>query len=336
MLKRLPSLLSKRSDQVHWSNMSERGSYWGIKLLAESYRLGGHWLCRAIMYPVIVYFFLTGTTARKASLDFLRRIKQQDAVHPLLSKTIDWRDSLRHFFSFGNAALDRIDAWCDRITLTQVDFPQRHLLANQIESGRGAVLLVSHLGNLELCRAISIHQQKVKVNVMVLTKHAENFNRVLQQLNPNSSLNLIQVNQLDPSTAMLLQQKIEQGELVVIAADRTSSNSQGRVFYLPFLGQQAAFPQGPFILAGLLDCPVYTMFCVRDQGRYQVHVEHLTDTLKGPRAGRSERLSQAACQYSKRLEHFAKLQPLQWFNFYDFWRKDECITRSATANSQEK
>lgn len=333
MLKRLPKLLSRRHKAAHWSNMTERGSYWGIKLLAQSYRLGGHWLCRAIMYPVICYFFITGRTARTASMDFLRRVKQQEPDHPLLSKQLSWRDSLKHFFAFGNAALDRIDAWCDRIKLSEVDFPQRHLLADQIASGQGAVLLVSHLGNLELCRAISIHQRQVKVNVMVLTSHAENFNKVLQQLNPNSSLNLIQVNELDPSTAMLLQQKIAQGELVVIAADRTSSTRHGRVFYQSFMGQEAALPQGPFILASLLNCPVYTMFCLRQQGRYHVHVEQLTDTLKGPRAGRTERLSHAASQYSSRLEHFAKLQPLQWFNFYDFWRKDEHITRSANTQS---
>jgi len=189
-------------------------------------------------------------------------------------------------------------------------------------------LIVSHLGNIELCRAISIHQQKVKVNVMVLTQHAENFNKVLQQLNPQSSLNLIHVNELDPSTAMLLQQKIDQGEIVVIAADRTSSSSQGRVTYLPFLGQEAAFPQGPFILASLLDCPVYTLFCIRQHGRYQVHVKHLSDTLKGPRSGRTARLADAMSQYSQRLAHFAQIAPMQWFNFFDFWRKDELVTRN--------
>ncbi|MCC4833467.1 glycosyltransferase family 2 protein [Shewanella sp. 10N.7] len=323
MLKRLPKILSKKNANKHWSSMGERGSYWGIKLIADSYRLGGHWLCRAIMYPVICYFFLTGVTARNASMDFLRRVKLKHPQHEQLSDPVTWRDSLKHFFAFGNAALDRIDAWCDRIKLAQVDFPDRHILADQVESGQGAVLLVSHLGNLELCRAISIHQQQVKVNVMVLTSHAENFNNVLKQLNPNSGLNLIQVNELGPSTAMLLQDKIAAGELVVIAADRTSSDTAGRVFYHDFIDQKAAFPQGPFILAGLLDCPVYTMFCLQEQGRYRVHVEHLSDSLKGPRAGRTERLDDAACEYSRRLEHFATSQPLQWFNFYDFWRRDE-------------
>jgi hypothetical protein len=69
------------------------------------------------------------------------------------------------------------------------------------------------------------------------------------------------------------------------------------------------------------------MFCIRQQGRYKVHVEHLSDSLKGPRAGRIARLTDAMKLYSQRLEYFAKQAPLQWFNFYDFWHKDELIDR---------
>ena len=337
MLRRLPRKMIGTSNQdesdSHWSSIGERGSYWGIKLLASSYKLGGHWLCRAIMYPVILYFFLTGRNARNASLEFLNRVQAFDPENPQLQGDLGWKHGLKHFFGFGNAALDRIDAWCDRIQLSQVDFPNRALLADQLEAGQGAVLLVSHLGNLELCRAISVHQKKVKVNVMVLTDNAENFNRVLKQLNPDSSVNLIQVTELGPSTSMLLQQKIEDGELVVIAGDRTSSNTQGRVIYAPFMGEPAPFPQGPFILAGLLDCPVYLMFCLREQGRYVVHLETFSNTLKGPRKGRMQRLEEAVNNYSARLEYFARREPLQWFNFFDFWRNDDDIQR---ANSQGK
>ncbi|WP_394389963.1 glycosyltransferase family 2 protein [Shewanella woodyi] len=328
MLRRLPQRVFKQKDNQHWSRISERGSYWGIKLLAASYKLGGHWLCRAIMYPVIFYFFLTGRHAREASQAFLKQVKAFDPEHPQLQEEVSWRHSLKHFITFGNAALDRIDAWCDRIQLSQIEFPNRELLAEQLEAGQGAVLLVSHLGNLELCRAICINQKQVKVNVMVMTQNAENFNRVLKQLNPDSSLNLIQVTELGPTTSMLLQQKVEQGELVVIAGDRTSTNTQGRVVYSPFMGKEAPFPQGPFILAGLLDCPVYLMFCLREQGVYHVHLEAFSNTLKGPRKGRMQRLEEAVHHYSARLEYYARREPLQWFNFFDFWHKDSEIQRT--------
>ncbi|KFZ37700.1 acyltransferase [Shewanella mangrovi] len=311
----------------HWSSISERGSLLGMKILLACYRLGGHWLARLIMYPVIVYFFVSGKAARHASQDFLQRVKRLKPQHPDLGESLSWRDSLRHFISFGNAALDRVDAWCDRITLSQVDFPDKEQLAAQLASGRGAVLLVSHIGNIELCRAISIHQRQIKVNVMVMTDHSANFNQLIKQLNPDSQLNLLQVSELSPATAMLLQQKIDAGELVVIAADRTSRHSIGRVQYQPFLGEAAAFPEGPFILAGLLDCPVYTLFCIRENGRYSVELTPFAAPLTGARAERAARLQQASRVYAERLEQMALRAPLQWFNFYDFWRQDSALSR---------
>lgn len=337
MLARIPKLLIRRKHTAeHWSNIKERGSYWGIKLLASSYRIGGYGLCRAIMYPVICYFFVTGRQARLASQDFLQTVKQLEPNHPDLSTTLSWRDGLQHFLSFGHAALDRMDAWCNRIKLDQVEYPDRHLLLNLLEQKQGAVILVSHLGNIELCRAISVNQSPFKINVMVLTKHAENFNKVLTQLNPNSSLNLIQVTDLGPSTSILLKQKIEQGELVVIACDRTSASTHERVIYAPFMGRIAPFPQGPFILAGLLDCPVFSMFCLKQQGRYHVHLQHFSQTLKGPRQGRMQRLEQAVIEYSQRLEHFAKAAPLQWFNFFDFWQQDASHDRHNSKSSNNE
>ncbi|MCL1124599.1 glycosyltransferase family 2 protein [Shewanella surugensis] len=328
--------VTKKANK-HWSSMTERGSYWGIKLLANSYRLGGHWLCRAIMYPVILYFFITGKTARHASMDFLQHVKTVAPDNPQLSHPLNWLDNLKHFFAFGNAALDRIDAWCDRIPPEKIDFPESDILSSHMATGQGAVLLVSHLGNLELCRAISVNHRNAKVNVMVLTHHAENFNQILKQLNPNSALNLIQVTELGPSTSILLQQKIEAGELVVIAGDRTSSNSEGRVIYAPFMGKPAPFPYGPFILAGLLDCPIYSMFCLKEQGKYRVHIKPFNATLRGPRKDRMVRLQQAVNDYSQLLEYHAKQEPLQWFNFYDFWRKDNDAQRlSPTGNEPSK
>ena len=39
-----------------------------------------------------------------------------------------------------------------------------------------------------------------------------------------------------------------------------------------------------------------------------------------PRGERQAALEQAVARYAARLEHFALLSPLDWFNFFDFWR----------------
>jgi predicted LPLAT superfamily acyltransferase len=83
------------------------------------------------------------------------------------------------------------------------------------------------------------------------------------------------------------------------------------------------FPQGPFILATLLKCPVYTLFCLKQQGRQVIYFDHFSDMLTFPRKTREQVLQQTIQRYAERLEHYCLMEPLQWFNFFDFWRVDE-------------
>lgn len=177
----------------------------------------------------------------------------------------------------------------------------------------------SHLGNLEVCRVIADLDDAIRINVLVHTKHAEKFNRLLKQANGNSALNLIQVTEITAATAMLLSDKIDDGELVIIAADRTPVSPNPRVSRARFLGADALFPQGPFILASLLECPVYTLFCLKQQDRQVITFDPFSDRLRFPRKSREQAMQQTIQRYAQRLEHYCLTEPLQWFNFFDFW-----------------
>ncbi|MDD2800769.1 MAG: hypothetical protein PHE96_04860, partial [Methylococcales bacterium] len=150
--------------------------------------------------------------------------------------------------------------------------------------------------------------------------HAEKFNRLLKQTNEHSGLNLIQVTEINAATSMLLSDKIDNGELVIIAADRTPVSPQPRVSKVKFMGSDALFPQGPFILASLFKCPVYTLFCLKQQDKHVIYFEHFSDTLAFPRKTREQAMQQTIQRYAQRLEHYCLMAPLQWFNFFDFWR----------------
>jgi predicted LPLAT superfamily acyltransferase len=152
----------------------------------------------------------------------------------------------------------------------------------------------------------------------VHTKHAEKFNRLLSRYNPDSALNLLQVTDINAATAMLLAEKIEHGELVIIAADRTPVGG-GRVAQVNFLGAPASLPQGPFVLAGLLKCPVYSLFCLKQGNKHRIIFEHFGDDLSWSRNSREQTIQQHAQRYAERLQHYCLQAPLQWFNFYDFW-----------------
>lgn len=64
-------------------------------------------------------------------------------------------------------------------------------------------------------RALAVNERQVKVNAVVFTDHARRFNDLLQQVNADFGVNLIEVTHLGPDTAILLREKVDNGELVV-------------------------------------------------------------------------------------------------------------------------
>ena len=299
----------------HWAQLEETGVYWGMRLMLAAYAWGGKPLFRLLLYPVLLYYLVLGTAPRRASLDYLRRLRD---CYPETGVRPSWWYSYRHLASFAETMLDKLAAWRHGVDGSQVTFPNRPLLLAQLASGRGAVLLTGHVGNLEMCRALAHQRAPVRLTVLVHTRHAAHFNRLLNRFERSSKVELLQVTELTPATAVELERRIADGELVVITADRVPV-SGSRVIHSNFLGAEAAFPQGPFILAGLLRAPVYTLFCTRRDDGYHIDVEKLSDGLVLPRGRRLEALRAPVAEYSRRLEAVVRKAPLQWFNFYDFW-----------------
>ncbi len=115
------------------------------------------------------------------------------------------------------------------------------------------------------------------------------------------------------------------GEWVAIVGDRLAVNPQRggdwRVNWSEFMGHPAPFPQGPFILAAALRCPVLLMFALRQQGQIAPALRSVRrSTAHAARAARQAALREAVDRYAARLEHYALQSPLDWFNFFDFWR----------------
>lgn len=340
MLLRLPRLLwrklgrseSQPSEASHWSQMRESGAYTGMLLAVTCYKLLGRRVLRLLLYPIIGYFFLRNRHAREASRNFLTRVYQFQLVDPPaesgevptrhFSQPPGWSDSFHHLMQFGRSIVDRIGSWSGEMSRNEAVFSGQQQLLDCIEAGRGGVLLSSHLGNAELFRGFAERAGDVKMNVLVFNNNAPHINRLMKRLNPRADLELIHISTVDPGTAMLLNEKVSNGEFIVIAADRTSASAPDKSLYAPFLGHPAAFPQGAFILAGLLDCPVFLLFCL-NQGKYHFYLEHFADSLPIPRRRRKELLQHYIARYAQRLQHYALMAPDQWFNFFDFWAQGE-------------
>ncbi len=302
---------------LHWTQIQERGVIWGMWLLLRIYLLFGRTVLQLFLYPVVIYYWLINRQARQASQDYLNRLA---VFAPSLKLSGSFFCSYRHFLSFANAIIDKLAAWSGSLSRTDVQYYGRNEVIAEIRKGQGVVLLGSHLGNLEVCRVIADFDKTIRINVLLHNKHSIKFNQLLKQTNDNSQLNLIQVTEITAATSMLLKDKIDGGELVIIAADRTLASNRQRATKVTFLGAEALIPQGPFILAALLKCPVYTVFCLKQQGKHVIYFDPFSDCLKFPRKTREQAMQQIIQRYAERLQAYCLKEPLQWFNFFDFWR----------------
>ena len=142
---------------------------------------------------------------------------------------------------------------------------------------------------------------------------------MVAQINPASALNLLQVTEISVDTVIRLREKIDRGEFIVIAGDRIPVSIRPRIVRAEFLGATASFPVGPYVLASLLQCSTFLLFCIPERGRYHVYFERFHARIALPRATREAVLRGLAGDYAARLAHYCLLAPLQWFNFYDFW-----------------
>ena len=311
------SKMKPTTTDRHWASLRETSIILGIRSLVWIYRLFGRWVFRLFLRPVVTYYFLSGRIARHASQEYLRRLGQR---YPELGLSGGWRESYRHFLSFGETLLDKIIVWTGSITLNQVDFPNRKLLLDLLEQKRGAILLSGHIGNLELCQALAGLRGHIHLNILVHTKHAEKFNRLLDNNKGSATIQLIQVTELNPAIAIELQNKIEQGEFLVLVGDRVPV-SGSRTVQANFLGKKAEFPQGPYLLASLLRCPMYTLFCFNVDGHFHIDLKLFAESIRIPRTEpqRLQMLEIQARRYAEQLEIHCRATPFQWFNFYPYW-----------------
>lgn len=303
----------------HWASIQEQGSYWGMRFVLFMQRILGQRICFLLMLPVTLFYFLISRHARLASLDYLQRLSR---FYPQLSLQANLINSFKHFLAFTAAILDKLATWNNQIGLEDVVIEGRHAFMEVVERQQGALILASHLGNIEVTRALASLNKRVKLNILMHTKNSQAFSRLVADLSGEHQIQLLEVTEITPSTAILLQQKIEQGEMICIVGDRIPIGEQGRMVSCEFLGGQAYFAQGPFIMASLLACPVFTLFSIKEEGRYHLYFEPFAERIKLKRGQREQSIQVYAQQFAHVLERFCQKAPLQWFNFYFYWQNN--------------
>lgn len=306
----------------HWATIGEAGALRGLRAMVWIHTHLGRVAFSIVLVPVMAYFFIRRPQTRRASKDFLRKVKREYPER-IRGNAGTWL-SYRHFFAFGQALLDKVVAWIQPPTDIDMDPGQKQLLFRLAEEDPEGILLIgSHFGNLEYSRSIALRHPDLVINVLLYDQHAANFAALVSDSAPESRMNLIQVTDLDIELAIRLKEKVADGEWVLIAGDRVPVGSSGNVCKATFFGEPADFPIGPYVLANLLRCPVYLLHCFLKDGHYHLGMEHFADELRPSRRNKRRSYESEAQKFATALERQVCQEPLQWFNFYDFWGEQD-------------
>ena len=289
-----------------WLEQRERANNAALKFLVWLALGLGRPAGRLLLYPVCLYFLVFSVKGRAASRQYLGKV---------LNRPPRVADLFRHYYGFATVALDRMFMLRNRFALFDVRVHGKDILEQARARGEPCFLLGAHFGSFEALHAFG-EEHNLKVTMIMFEQGNRNMNTLARAINPDLDRSVIGMGSLD--SMIKVQQRLERGEWVGMLGDRRIHDS-GAVS-VPFLGQSAALPTAPFRIAAMVGRPVVLMVALYCGGnRYDLHFEHLADMPTLDRGRRDALVRECAARYAQRLEHYCRLAPYNWFNFYDFW-----------------
>ncbi len=305
MRRRLDGDVSERRQP--WATRAERGHAFVIRcgvLLALAVRRPAAWI---LLHAVSLYFLAVSAADRAASRQYLSKVLGRE---PTLA------DLFRHFHSFATTILDRVYLLNGQYGRYEVRSHGEEIVAGMLARGEGCLLLGAHFGSFEIVRFLGHAARAPRVSLVMYEEGTKTLNAALNAINPNLAMRVIALGRID--SMLQLEHALADGEFVGILADRVIEN-ESTVAH-SFLGAPARFPDGAFRIAALLQRPVVLMLGIyRGGSRYDIHFEVLADMSGVDRASRERAIDEALQRYVARLEHYCRLAPYNWFNFYDYW-----------------
>jgi predicted LPLAT superfamily acyltransferase len=292
-----------------WKAQPERSSAFWLGLLVWIATHLGRGITRLLLWPITLFFLATGSAARRASRDYLARV---------LGRPPRLGEVLTHFHTFATCVVDRLLLLCGRARRLKVrtELPQEVLQAAR--SGKGCIMLVSHVGSFEVLRQLGGGDHAIPLRIVLDRGHGALLTGLLERLNPAFAASIIDAGQRGPELVLALREALDQGYSVGIMADRVLGREPALAVDL--LGGSARLPAGPWVLASVLRVPVIAAFGIyRGGGDYDAHFELLTPGMTATRAERPAAMQALAQRYAAQLELRLREAPYNWFNFYSYW-----------------
>ncbi len=257
---------------------------------------------------VSFYYFLFSRRSSKAIWYYFRK-RLRFGFFSSLGKLY------RNYFLFGQTIIDRIILMSGIPNRFTFHFDGEENLHAIVGQGRGGLLLSAHIGNWEIAGHL-LKRLDTRINIVMYDGERQKLKEYLTGVTGNRNAHIIVIKN-DLSHIYEITEALGRNELVCMHADRFMEGN--KTLELPFLGRNARFPAGPFMLAARLKVPVTFVFAVKESSlHYHFFASEAREYITGEKAEVPGRI---AADFVQAMEEKVRQYPVQWYNYYPFWNE---------------
>ncbi|WP_298057977.1 glycosyltransferase family 2 protein [uncultured Campylobacter sp.] len=305
----------ENAEQNLWWEKQEKGGAFFLRLSLFLSQILPEFALKLIVKIVVWFYYIFSKNERKNIAEFRRNLSVFAGAQTLKDTSV-----FSHFEAFGGAICDKFRVWKGKIKDSELEIIDLERIKSElIGAQKGQILLTAHLGNVEICKALGARVDGFRMVILVYDKNSREFNEVLKRISQNDgSVRMMLVNELDVAAMLELKNIVENGQHIGIMGDRTPLGGD-KAARVKFLGKEASFNYGPYLIAGILGVKISSLWCQKIDGKFRIELVPLASAVKLGR-DRVAAAREYLQIYVRELENRCKQTPAQWFNFFDFWR----------------
>ncbi|MDD4142686.1 MAG: lysophospholipid acyltransferase family protein [Bacteroidales bacterium] len=270
-----------------------------------------------VLYPVLLFvipfYLLFAKEGRKAIYSYYHDVLGYTRRKSMCA-------TVKNFYVFGKVVLDKFAMQSGKTEQFHISIENEPAFQDMLDDDKGFVIVSSHVGNFELA-GHCLYQDKKQFYGVLFGAETETMKQHRTASLRRTHVNLIPIAN-DMSHIFAIKEALEKGGVVTILCDRMMGGN--KKIKVNFLGKDAYFPIGTFILAAVTDSYMVCVFTMKEKKLdYTTYIFPLAvDKSEQSVNRRAEKMLR---QYVKYLEDIVKKYPEQWFNYYDFWNLYEPV-----------
>lgn len=219
-----------------------------------------------------------------------------------------------NYYRLGQILIDKISIGNGMADKYSFEFENYDEFLSLLNKNEGAIIIGAHIGSWEMGAPFFGNYGK-RINIVLYDAEYQKIKNILEENSYKAPYKVIPIKENSLSHIFSIKGALDEKDYVCFQGDRYIKEE--RTLRSAFLGKEALFPEGPFMLAARINTPVIFYYAMREKGRRYHFYFTPADLVNGKRNE-----SQLLQQYVDSLEKILYQYPEQWFNYYPFWKNN--------------